>query len=382
LNSTRSPIAAIGLFSGAGGLDLGAAWAGCDLRLSIDNDAMACATLGQQTGSLPGSVLQADVASLQGKDLRRRAGLSRSQPCIVVGGPPCQPFSKNAYWTDPGTDSRYRRARSRGQTLDRPTPILQPRPDARRSLVQQMWRLITEMQASAFLFENVPAIAHPRNRPILHELLETAGAAGYGVRLLRVNAVDYGVPQARQRIALLGLRGGMPPAPTPTHGPGLAPVMTAGVALEPFQANHFAEPEEVVRGRWAGPLAEIPPGWNYKYLTAWAGHPQPLFEAETRFWHFLLKLHPDRPSWTIPATPGPWVGPFHWSSRRLRTVELAALQGFPAGYTFAGTRRDRVRQIGNAVPPLLAQRLIEPLVAALQADGARKAIRKIQASVS
>jgi DNA (cytosine-5)-methyltransferase 1 len=90
-----------------------------------------------------------------------------------------------------------------------------------------------------------------------------------------------------------------------------------------------------------------------------------VFEAETRFWTFLLKLSPSLPSWTIQANPGPWVGPFHWSSRRLRTVELAALQTFPRGYNFAGKRRDVVRQIGNAVPPLLAQRMIEPLLKAL-----------------
>jgi len=120
-----------------------------------------------------------------------------------------------------------------------------------------------------------------------------------------------------------------------------------------------------VKGRYEKELREIPPGKNYKALTAWAGHPRPVFEAERRYWSLLLKLSPDLPSWTIQANPGPWVGPFHWTSRRLRTVELAALQTFPEGYRFAGKRRDRVRQIGNAVPPLLAQRMIEPLLAAL-----------------
>jgi DNA (cytosine-5)-methyltransferase 1 len=121
----------------------------------------------------------------------------------------------------------------------------------------------------------------------------------------------------------------------------------------------------VVKGRYEKELRQIPAGHNYKALSAWARHPNPVFEAETRFWSFLLKLSPDLPSWTIQANPGPWVGPFHWSSRRLRTVELAALQTFPAGYVFAGNRRNKVRQIGNAVPPLLAQRMIEPLLSAL-----------------
>src|SRR5262249_50651012 len=143
-----------------------------------------------------------------------------------------------------------------------------------------------------------------------------------------------------------------------------APV-NAGEALRPLEDERYFEPEEVVKGRYAKELREVPPGQNYKALSAWAGHPNPVFEAESRFWSFLLKLSPDLPSWTIQANPGPWVGPFHWTSRRLRTVELAALQTFPPSYSFAGKRRDRVRQIGNAVPARLAQRLIEPLIFAL-----------------
>jgi DNA (cytosine-5)-methyltransferase 1 len=78
-----------------------------------------------------------------------------------------------------------------------------------------------------------------------------------------------------------------------------------------------------------------------------------------------LKLSPELPAWTVPASPGPWTGPFHWESRRLRTPELAALQGFPPGYVFAGSRRERVRQIGNAAPPPLAQPMISAAISSL-----------------
>jgi DNA (cytosine-5)-methyltransferase 1 len=145
----------------------------------------------------------------------------------------------------------------------------------------------------------------------------------------------------------------------------LRPAVTANEAIRAYAGRKYAEPEEIVRGRWAEHLRTVPPGWNYKAHTAWGGHPNPTFETETRFWSFLLKLHPDRPSWTVSANPGPWVGPFHWRSRRLRTVELAAIQGFPAGYRFTGNRRSRVRQIGNAVPPPLARTMIEATVTAL-----------------
>jgi DNA (cytosine-5)-methyltransferase 1 len=378
----------IGLFSGAGGLDIGATWAGADVRLSVDNDPVACETLRLNSTNEAGQVLQADVATLSGRDLRRLAGLNRTDPCIVVGGPPCQPFSKASYWTDPGDDSRYRRARARGEAAPKPLPITEARPDGRRTLVQEFWRLVVDARADGFFFENVPSITHPRSRRILDDLLESAESAGYGVRLLRVNAAEYGVAQSRHRVVLLGLRGGVPKHAPPMHSAttdvSLArrlPAVTAGSVLRPFQGDRFAEPEEVVAGRWAKELRAIPPGWNYKYLTAWAGHKKPSFEAETRFWHFLLKLHPDRPSWTVPANPGPWVGPFHWDSRRLRTVELAALQSFPEKYIFAGTRRDRVRQIGNAVPPLMARSLMEPLVEALQKGRARRPSKRSGAGV-
>ncbi|HTU18666.1 MAG TPA: DNA cytosine methyltransferase [Gemmataceae bacterium] len=367
-------IAVIGLFAGAGGLEIGAHWAGADVRLAVDNDPIACETLRcNPTYHSAGTVLKADVATLDGKTLRKAAGLSRREPCIVIGGPPCQPFSKSSYWTDCGDDSRYRQAKRKGQAPPpKPKPIMEPKPDQRRSLVQELLRLIVETEAQGFLFENVVSITHPRNKKVLELFLDEAQAAKFQTLLVRANAVQYGVPQMRQRIVVLGLKHGKPAKPEPTHAESteqasfsFLPPVTAGEALRPFEDECYFEPEEVVKGRYEKELREIPPGMNYKALTAWAGHPNPVFEAETRFWTFLLKLSPDLPSWTIQASPGPWVGPFHWTSRRLRTVELAALQGFPESYRFAAKRRDRVRQIGNAVPPLLAQRMIEPLVAAL-----------------
>ncbi|HKN45625.1 MAG TPA: DNA cytosine methyltransferase, partial [Propionibacteriaceae bacterium] len=74
---------------------------------------------------------------------------------------------------------------------------------------------------------------------------------------------------------------------------------------------------------------------------------------------------PGQPSWTIAAAPGPWTGPFHWDSRRLRVPELAALQAFPAGYELAGTRREQVRQLGNAVPPPVARQMTAAVLATL-----------------
>lgn len=371
-------IPVIDLFAGAGGLSLGAAAAGCDVRLSVDNDEWSCNTLRANPGLLDGEVLLADVTTLSGADLRRTAGLADTDPLLVVGGAPCQPFSKAAYWVDAGGEAAYRRARSAGATVDRPPPPTAVRPDARRTLVEEFWRLVDEAKADAFVFENVRSITHPRHKPVLDALLAAAHQAGYKTTLVVANAVEFGVPQRRQRVFLLGAREQAPAAPVPTHGDpetaeerGLAPYETAGRALRPFAGKRFFEPEEIVEGRWGEHLKTVPPGGNYKAHTAWGGHPNPTFVTETRYWNFLLKLSPDLPSWTVNASPGPWTGPFHWDTRRLRIPELAALQTFPAGYRFEGPRRERVRQIGNAVPVLLAQRVVERVAATLSAGDGR-----------
>jgi DNA (cytosine-5)-methyltransferase 1 len=238
---------------------------------------------------------------------------------------------------------------------------------------------VVEAEADGFVFENVASLLAPRNRPMLEAFMGGAESSGYKVRLVRANAAEYGVPQRRERVFVLASRQDKPSAPEPTHTlePELladrAPAVCAGPVLAPYASDAYFEPEELVDGRWAEHLRTVPPGWNYKAHTAWGGHPNPTFVTETRFWNFLLKLSPDRPSWTIPANPGPWTGPFHWDSRRLRTPELAALQGFPADYSFIGTRRERVRQIGNAAPPPLASRMIAAVVDCLASDRAKRA---------
>jgi len=361
----------IDLFAGAGGLSVGATQAGCDVRASIELDRVACHTL-RSNPEFHGKVVEGDVRNVTGSTLRATASLGSNDPLIIVGGAPCQPFSKAAYWVEDGEEARYRRMRAAGLEAQKPVAPTEARPDERRTLVQEFWRLIEETDADGFVFENVPSIKHPRNRPIFDGFYRAAGAAGYQLTEIRANAAEYGVAQTRERIILLGAKRRRPEAPRRTHSldsasdPKLTPAVTAGEALDGLEGDEYFEPEEIVSGRWAEHLATVPPGSNYKAHTAWAGHPNPTFVTETRFWNFLLKLAPERPSWTIAATPGPWTGPFHWNSRRLRTIELAALQGFPRNYRLAGSRRDRVRQMGNAVPPPLAEKMVSAVAAAVE----------------
>jgi DNA (cytosine-5)-methyltransferase 1 len=367
---TKLPV--IDLFAGAGGFGVAAEATGLDMRLSVEIDGVACTTL-KQNATARHEVMDADVTELTGRDLRRVAGLSKSEPLLLVGGAPCQPFSKAAYWVEAGDDAAWRRDRANGIIRPRPPAPEEARPDQRRTLIDHYIRLVIEANADGFVFENVSAIRHPRNRPLLNALVQDAAASGYSTTVVTALASDFGVAQHRERVFVLGSRARQPIAPTPTHdGRGVAganlfsgnllPATTVREVCGPYQARKFFEAEEVVTGKWAAHLAEIPPGWNYKFHTAWAGHHSPSFVTEQRFWNFLLVLDPDKPSWTIPANPGPWIGPFHWKHRRLRTPELAAIQGFPDGYAFAGTRRERVRQIGNAVPPPLAAPMVNSVV--------------------
>lgn len=109
-----------------------------------------------------------------------------------------------------------------------------------------------------------------------------------------------------------------------------------------------------MKGKWADLLPTIPPGQNYLWHTDRGGG-EPLFGWRRRYWSFLLKLAADQPSWTIQAQPGPATGPFHWDNRRLTTREMARLQTFPDDVQITGSLADAQRQLGNAVPSLLAE---------------------------
>ena len=368
-----TPLPVIDLFAGAGGLGLGAQQAGVDLRLSVDSDLYSCQTMAANPGLHMGRAVAGDVTALDGKQLRLEAGLRASEDLIVIGGAPCQPFSKAAYWIDKGDEAAYRRARSRGEAALRPSETPTARPDSRRTLVHEFLRLVVETGAAGFVFENVPSILHPRNKHVFEALRADAEAAGYFTRTVIATATDYGAAQARQRVFLLGSLESTPEQPEPTHaanpGDNLERWKTAGDVLAEVDPSHIARDDASaleVKGRWADHLKSIPPGMNYKFHSAWAGHPNPTFEAESRYWNFLLKLSPDRPSWTIPASPGPWTGPFHWDSRRLSIAELAALQAFPTGYEFVGPRREQVRQIGNAVPSVMAKAMVSSVLSSVK----------------
>lgn len=346
---------AISLFSGAGGLDLGAEAAGYRVSAALEVDRDAAATMEKNFTHLNRPVLQADVLDVTTRDLLRAAGLKgRARPDLLIGGPPCTPFSKSGFWLE------WKRA-----GLD---------PDA--SLLQAYTRVLAEARPRAFVLENVYALTYNNraSRPAYERLLQEIDDAGYDWRAKVLNAADHGVPQARPRLFVIGVPRGerLPEHPEATHGgnwerrhTGHAdrPHVTAGEALDGLVTE--PEPGEDLRGQYAHLLPGVPPGENYLHYTAERGYSDPLFKWRSRYWSFLLKLHPDRPSPTIQAQPGPNVGPFHWDNRRLRVGEVKRLFTFPDSFELVGSRGSVQAQLGNAVPPLLAQRVIERVAAAV-----------------
>jgi DNA (cytosine-5)-methyltransferase 1 len=266
---------------------------------------------------------------------------------IVIGGPPCQPFSKNGYWVK--NENRL--------AMNDP-----------RNMISHFFRVVQELRPDGFLLENVESILHPTNRVAVDYIQERAADLGFSQKLIRVNAADYGVPQRRKRVFFIGTRGYLNgELPTRTHRscdeadeyPHLPAHPGVKKFLRPYCSKRYFEAQEVAsNGTFYPDLVGVPPGRNYMALRREDGSDAPKYRPGGRFWNFLLKLHPDEPSWTIPANPGPWVGPFHWDNRRLRVPEVAAIQTFPEGYKFVGTRRSIQKQLGNAVPPLLAKHMV------------------------
>jgi DNA (cytosine-5)-methyltransferase 1 len=345
----------ISLFSGAGGMDIGVEKAGFSVRAALEWNADAADTMEKNFPTLASPVRREDAMGVSTKALLRDAGLTgRERPALLIGGPPCTPFSKSGFWLD------WKR-----EGLD---PVA--------SLLQAYTRVLAEAKPRAFILENVYALTYNnrQSRPAFDRLLAEISDAGYRCRWAVLNAADYGVPQLRPRLFIVGApkRMPIPDLPDPTHegpwerrrsGGGAGVHVTSGEALQGLTTE--PEPSEVIRGKWGHLLPEIPPGENYLHFTTERGHPEPLFDWRSRYWSFLLKLDPGKPAPTIQAQPGPNVGPFHWENRRLRVAEVKRLFTFPDEFTFVGSRNSVQAQMGNSVPPLLAQRVAEAVAASL-----------------
>ncbi|MFN5073121.1 MAG: DNA cytosine methyltransferase [Cyclobacteriaceae bacterium] len=325
----------VSLYSGAGGIDIGFHKAGFEILLSTDNWKVACETL--EKNKINGEVVCDDVRNIDFKKFKKR--IKRTVD-VVVGGPPCPPFSKSRF---------YRVEKKRG--LD----------DENAFTVSEYFRAVEELQPKVFLFENVHGFVYKPHIEALNYVIERSEELGYKISYRVVNAADYGVPQTRERFICVGVKKSLKSFdyPEPTHSEknedGLKPWVTCGDILSEIDFD-LPEDEKMEAGsKHKGILKLIPPGDNYLYFTKERGHKKPLFKWRSRYWSFLLKLSPDRPSWTIQASHSNNMGPFHWKNRFLRIQEIKRIQTFDDNYFLSGNFRDQWRQVGNAVPPTLVK---------------------------
>ncbi len=345
-----SKIQTIGFFSGAGGLDIGSQLAGAKVISSLDFDRDSVATMKANKYFAHSTHFHKDIKEMYAKDYNKILKANNPEKLILVGGPPCQPFSKAGYWV------------THKNRLGSEDP---------RNMIGQYLRIVEELKPDGFLLENVESLLHPKNAQAVTDLKEAIDKLGYKFIVYRADALDFGVPQKRKRIFFIASRKGVIGEPIKTHGDALEILVNINLLphervidwIGKFDTDKYFESEELTTGKtYDKELKQIPPGQNYFALTERSGHPNPKFEPNKRFWNFLLKLHPNQPSWTIAAQPGPWVGPFHWNNRRLRVPESAAIQTFPEDYHFVGTRRSIQKQIGNAVPSLLGKAIVKHLI--------------------
>jgi len=346
MGSRRRQPTVISLYTGAGGLDYGFEAAGFRTCFANDFDHDSCETI-RRNRSWP--VVEREIGQVGSVELLGIAGLDRGEPDVLIGGPPCQPFSKSGYW-----------ARGEAGRLK----------DPRAATLDEYLRVLEDSLPRVFLLENVHGIAYSSKNEGLELLLrrireinERQGTS-YQPRCAVLNAASYGVPQLRERFFMIAWREGVAfqfPAPTfrlaedDNQQCSLVELPTYRTAWDALGDLSAPDDDDLaMRGKWAGLLPSIPEGENYLWHTDRGGG-LPLFGWRRRYWTFLLKLAKSRPSWTIQAQPGPAVGPFHWENRRLSMRELCRLQTLPDDVVILGGLGSVQRQVGNAVPSLLAE---------------------------
>ncbi len=376
----QRPIA-VDLFAGVGGLSLGFEQAGFDVLAAVEIDPIHCAA---HKFNFPNcAVIPQSVTDLTGDKIRELSSIGEKQVDVVFGGAPCQGFSLI------------------GQRQFE---------DPRNKLVKDFVRIVSELDANAFVFENVKGLTLGKHRQFLEELIEEFENIGYNVQTpWRVlNAAAYGVPQNRERLILMGNKLGfeLPIYPEQTTlGPkqesfDLPKHPTCLEALDDLpDAENFKtllNSDSVSVKEWKAHSSyasemrcETPSAWHYGYKRNW--NPNEL-TASLRTDHTdisrrrysettegtaepisrFFRLHSDGTSNTLRAGSDSARGaftsprPIHYKHHRCVTVrEMARLHGFPDWFRFHGTKWHGARQIGNAVPPPLARAIAGQIIKSL-----------------
>ncbi len=329
LHCNIRPIRTLSLFSGGGGLDIAFHDAGFEVVEMVEIEAKYARTLEynvQQNQHL-------EKTKVTCKDIRQYQPDPELQVDFIIGGPPCQTFS------------------AAGRRASGVTGV----DDPRGTLFEEYVRLLNILKPQGFLFENVYGITGAQNGTAWQEIQSAFKSAGYSIFFRVLDAADYGVPQHRERLFIIGLKTGSFLFPYPTHGPDAPdnrPYYAAGKAINDLL---LSDQKIGIGGKFGDLLFDIPPGLNYSFYTKEMGHPSPVFGWRSKFSDFLYKADPELPVRTIKAQGGQYTGPFSWENRPFAIEELKRLQTFPDDYQILGSRQVCIEQIGNSVPPQIGR---------------------------
>jgi DNA (cytosine-5)-methyltransferase 1 len=372
----------IDLFAGAGGLSLGFEQAGFDVVAAIEIDPIHGAI--HEFNFPRCTTIPRSVADLTGDQIRRLARIGHRHIDVVFGGPPCQGFSMIGQ-----------------RSLD----------DPRNGLVMHFVRLVAELRPSYFVFENVKGLTIGEHRRFLEELIGEFELLGYRIQTpwLVLDSANYGVPQHRDRLILLGARTGckLPDYPAPSCLPAdsnqksllpRGPTCHDALADLPDAESieELAHSDEAIIAKWRKPSlygvkmrCSSETGWHFGYVREW--NPR-LLTSSLRSHHTTIsrrrfeatepgqvepisrffKLSADGLCNTLRAGTDSARGaftsprPIHYGYPRCITVrEMARLHGFPDWFRFHRTKWHGARQIGNAVPPPMARAIASQVARAL-----------------
>ena len=333
----RSKPKIVSIYSGSGGIDAGFEKAGFQTVFATDIWERACESL--QLNFTNAEVRCSDIQNIDFSAIKIKCG---GEIDGLVGGPPCPPFSKSRF---------YRKEKERGIS-DEDGFVT----------VSNYFRAVKELDPKFFFFENVHGFIYKPHQDALALVEHESEQLGYKIFYKVLNAADYGVAQTRERFICIGVKKGKGDFifPKPTHSdplksvPGTKNWVTCGEILSDIDFDLPEDQKMQAGSKHKNLLKLVPPGDNYLFFTKERGYPKPIFKWRSRYWSFLLKLSKQRPSWTIQASHSNNMGPFHWKNRFLRISEIRRIQSFDDNYIFVGSYREQWRQIGNAVPPLLA----------------------------
>jgi DNA (cytosine-5)-methyltransferase 1 len=344
----RTAIQGIDLIPSAGGLSLGLKAAGVVTTCAVEVDAYRVQTF--RTHTPDAQVITGDIRTV---DMTSYCGVAQ----LVYGGPPCQPFSSGG--------------------------LRQAAADE-RNMVPEFIRVVGQVRPEAFLMENVPGLAVGDRLEYLSQIIASLEDLGFVLNWRVLNAADYGVPQKRRRLFVVGMRRARFHFPAPTHGPGRAqPHVPVRDVLPDHQIGE-PNPSMVFYAK----QPDLRPSPFDGHLFNGGGRPinraQPchtiLASAGGNKTHFFdeLGLVPAYHRHLM-AGGAPRQGTLP-GARRLTVLESALIQTFPKDTRFAGPRSAQYHQVGDAVPPLLAEvlgrALLEQMARPMPEEG--EAVRAVR----